>query len=215
MKQMSFCFVSVSWETSASHRPWGLFRSQHPSWVRRRFWGWNCLFWPSWWVPSHESKEQGWVWGLLASFLDAKVRFLALELTSLCPMFPSEVFPGAVQVLRLLPRAAGCRDLQPQHMALLQERTKPCHPGRVLLLFLSLCVSTSWQTPVNFYIMCRMIHTSILETLSLLLWCLIETTWDVGATSANSSSHELLTWFSFRFYIWPVFYPSGECVISH
>lgn len=76
-------------------------------------------------------------------FLDAKGRFLALELTSLCHMFPSEVFPGAVQVLRLLPRAAGCGDLQPQHMALLQERTKPCHPGRVLLPFLSLCVSTS------------------------------------------------------------------------
>lgn len=139
---------------------------------------------------------------------DAKGRFPALELTL-------GVFPGAAQFPSSAQATAGGRQLQARATtthSCAARRAKSHHPGRLLLPWLSLCLSTSSQIPIDFYIM---IHISILEMLRLLLWSLIETTWGIGAPSANSSSHKLLTSFSFRFYICPMFYPLGEFVIPN
>lgn len=103
--------------------------------------------------------------------LDAKERFLALELTCLHPVFPSEVFPGAVQLASSAEAAAGGRHdncATPTHGSA-ARRAKPHHPGRLLLPLLSLPLSTSRQIPIDFYSVYHMMHISILEMLRLLL----------------------------------------------
>lgn len=154
-------------------------------------------------MPPWQSSEKCWVWDLLPLFRCwRRISSSWINLGGFPKLCRGHCWRHSV------------RHMQPWHTALLWGEQNPItQAGSCPLGF----AFTSQPPDIPTDFLHHVSHNAHIHPgmLRLLRWSLIGTTWDAGASSANSSSCKLWTGFSFRFHICPMFYPSGEFVIPN